>query len=59
MLQQRLAEFFKDVDPAIYRVAARVIQLERSKLSMKSPMGVVDEVCQIIDEEVSSETDKN
>lgn len=59
MLQQRLAEFFKEVDPVVRQVAARVIQLEYSKLSMKSPTGVVDEVCQIIDEEVSNETDKN
>ena len=57
MLQQRLAELFKDIDPTIQRVVARVIQAEYSKLSMKSPQGLVDEVCQIIEDEVPDETD--
>jgi hypothetical protein len=57
MLQRRLAELFKDVDPTIQRVVARVIQLEHAKLSLRNPQGLVEEVCQIIEEEISDETD--
>ena len=57
MLHKRLAKLFQDVDPKIQKVVTRVIQAENAKLSYKQPQGIIEEVCQIIEEEVENETE--
>ena len=57
MLKHHLAELFNNVDPTIKKIVSRVIAAEYAKLSLKSPQGLVDEVCQIIEEEIPDETD--
>ena len=57
MLHKRLAQLFQDIDPKIQRVVTRVIQAENAKLSYKQPQGIIDDVCQIIEEEVENEAE--
>ena len=57
MLRERIVELFKDRDPKVQAVIARVIEEEWKRLSYRQPRGILDEIKHIIDAEVRSDED--
>lgn len=48
MLKDRLKELFKGYDPAVQRVIREVGEIEQQYISMKSPMGIMKDIDEMI-----------
>ena len=54
MLQEKILELFRDYDPEVQEVIARVLEQEWAHLSYQRPRGIAEEIRHIIDAEVKS-----
>jgi hypothetical protein len=51
MLRAKILNLFKEYEPEVREVLARVIEAEWGKLSYKKPSGIIEEIRDIIDAE--------
>lgn len=54
MLKERILELFRDHEPEVREVIARVLEEEWAHLSLERPRGIRERIRQIIDDEVKS-----
>ena len=58
MLRERILGLFREYDPDVQQVIAKVIEAEWAKLSYERPRGIVEEIRQIIDDTVELNDDE-
>ena len=54
MLKDKILELFRDYEPEVQSVIARVLEEEWARLSYERPRGILEEIRQIIDAEARS-----
>lgn len=54
MLKDKILELFREYEPEVQEVIARVLEEEWARLSYERPRGIREEIRQIIDAEVKS-----
>ena len=54
MLREKVLELFREYDPEVREVIARVLEKEWARLSFERPRGITEEIRHIIDAEVKS-----
>ncbi len=54
MLKDKILELFRDYEPEVQVVIARVLEEEWARLSYERPRGILEEIRQIIDAEARS-----
>ena len=54
MLKDKILELFRDYEPEVQEVIARVLEKEWARLSYERPRGILEEIRQIIDAEARS-----
>lgn len=52
MLREKILELFRECEPEIQSVIARVLDEEWARLSHERPRGIMERIRQIIDDEV-------
>ena len=52
MLRDKILELFREYDPEVQAVIARVLDKEWERLSLRSPRGIIQDIREIIDSEV-------
>ena len=59
MLREKILELFKECDPEVKSIIARVLDAEWAKLSYEKPRGIIDEIRHIVDSEARSKDNED
>jgi hypothetical protein len=54
MLREKILQLFREYEPEVQAVIARVLEEEWARLSYEKPRGILEEIRHIIDAEVRS-----